>query len=150
MPKSKKLFAIIVLDKKELRDEFLSEILGQEYQIQLNGANYLYGDYKRVHKTNYLAYTKTWKTESGAQKFLTTILDTTEQVENIRLQKKTHLKHPFDDWGLDSNKNQDWKQFKFLVCDITEEWNQDIDRRIEREIQNSKKKVESLQKQKLL
>jgi hypothetical protein len=100
--------------------------------------------------TNGIWYNISATGESGAQKFLTTILDTTEQVENIRLQKKTHLKHPFDDWGLDSNSNQDWKQFKFLVCDITEEWNQDIDRRIEREIQNSKKKVESLQKQRLL
>lgn len=149
MPKSNKLYAIVVLDKAELRDEFLSDLLGEEYRPKLDDAYYLYGNYKRVYHTKYIAWTKTWKTKVGAHKFLDTILDHTTQVENIRLQKKTSQRHPFDDWNLDSNGNRDWKEFKYEVWEITEEWNKDIDRRIERETLNYKKKIESLEKQKL-
>lgn len=149
MPKSNKLYAIVVLDKAELRDEFLSDLLGQEYKPKLEEAIYLYGNYKRVYHTKYLAWTKTWKTESGAQKFLNIILDHTNQIENVR-KSGGKGKHPFDDWLLESNGKRNWQEFKFVVYEITEEWNKDIDRRIERETQNFKKKVESLQKQKLL
>lgn len=149
MPKSNKLYAIVVLDKKELRDGLLSDLLGQEYEPQLESANYIYGNYKRVHHTKYLAYTKTWKTQTGAQKFLNIILDHANQVENVR-KSGGKGKHPFDDWSLDSNGNRNCQEFKFVVYEITEEWNEDIDRRIERETNNFKKKIESLQKQKIL
>ena len=150
MPKSKKLFAILVLDKAKVRDSFLSELLEQEQEVNYSDVLYLSGNYKRVFATRYLSYTKIWKTKAGAEKFLQVILEHATQIENTRIQKSIRYRHPFDDWNLDSNGNRDWREFKYEVWEITEEWNRDIERRIERESLNYKKKIESLEKQKII
>lgn len=149
MPKSNKLYAIVVLDKAKVRDGFLSELLDQEQEFDFSNILYISGNYKRVYAIKYLSYTKTWKTKAGAQKFLDTIIDHATQVENVGPHKGLRYRHPFDDWNLDSNGNRDWKEFKYEVWEITDEWNKDIERRIERETLNYKKKIESLEKQKI-
>ena len=118
LKKSQKLYAILVSTKSEIRDEKLSGLFGEEYQVNpdFDSIFVMHIDAnKTITSTNKICYIKKWKTEAGVRKAF-------DSIENKNLLK---------------------------IVEITELWNEDIERRIVWETEEHNKKIESLKKSKI-
>lgn len=118
--KSKELFAILILNKDEHRDELISNILDVSYKLTPKIGDifitYLYanGDYTFSEK---LSYVKSWKTIRGVENNFAKLIP-----------KQNHI---------------------FRIVDISDIWNDDIDIRIEKEKKIFEKRILNLEKSKI-
>ena len=118
--KSKQLFAYLVLDKNESRDRSISELLDQEHKPLLTKDSLFVSDvYRSIEKNKNLSRAKTWKTQSGAERFHTKISKVIKPDETV------------------------------MLVDITEKWNVEVDQRIDMENKDHENRVNKLLKLKI-
>lgn len=133
--KSKKLYAILVLEKDEMRDKSLSKILDVKYNGQLSeNSNFICGTTSHPTYTKNLSYIKVWKTLSGATRFFNRVKEEARTISTLLNR---------------SYKVQEIGSIGLELVEITELWNSDINKRIEKETLSYQKRIERLKQLKI-
>lgn len=139
MPKkSNKLFAILVIPLSIMRDNKLSNIL-DDSKLEYVDKKYIGGDRNYgTYFTGNFSYVKTWKTESGANKYLETVI------------KRIGSKYGVDPYVIEEDtKSIDWVNVDYKVVHIEKEWNHHIEKEITDSINRHNKNIERLNKLKI-
>lgn len=146
--KSKKIYALRLIDKAEIRDKFLSELLDSSYQPEPIGVpQYLCGSITSFGFTNHLEYTKTWKTIHGVEKFKSNLIELfnnnpTKFIDLPEFDIDKYMEQGII-WATGSS-NVPYSSISVDIVEVTDMWNQDIDKRIERENQRHDRELRKL------
>lgn len=138
MPKkSNNLFAILVIPLSIMRDSKLSSILGDS-KIEYVDKKYIGGGGNYgIYFTGDFSYVKTWKTESGANKYLETVI------------KRSGSKYGVEPYTIEQDTTIDWVNVDYKVVHIEKEWNHHIEKEITDSINRHNKNIERLNKLKI-
>jgi hypothetical protein len=151
--KSKRLYALMVIDKTEARDKSLSELLDIEYKVEASLiSQFICGSLGYLGATHNLEYIKSWKTIAGVEKFR----DNLQKTLNNNPTKTLHL-CKFDlssymESGIISTLGVEevpYSNIATQLVDITDLWNLDIERRIETENQRHELTLKRLDKKRI-
>ena len=139
--KSKKLYGILILDSKESRDKNLSNILETEYKPEPTSESfYIAGDLDSVKLSNVFSYIKTWRTISGVERYRSKLLNIFQKNPNEKIS------------SVFGKKNDDifFSEIEIEIVDITSSWNDDVDRRIQKEIELCNLRIKRLNSLKII
>lgn len=152
--KSKKLYGLSLIGKAEKRDKMLSDLLDTDYKPESIGVPvYLTGSISSFGFTYHFEYIKTWKTLAGVERFKSLLI----QDISINPTKKINL-CTFDiskymEEGLiweNGFEEVPYSSISVQVIEITDDWNIDVERRIDREHRRHKKELGKLENLKLI
>jgi hypothetical protein len=152
--KSKKLYGLLLVGKAEKRDKMLSELLDTDYQPESIGVpTYLSGSISSFGFTHQIEYIKTWKTLAGVERFKSLLIQ--EFVKNPT--EVIHL-HTFDivkymEEGLiwiTGFEQVPYSSISVQIVEITDAWNIDIEKKIDREHQRHKNELRKLENLKVI